>query len=93
MKITIEHHQDQFNVALSSQEGRDPFITIKGCRLANGKNGEFVSWPATKRDNGKWWNHVYASEDFGKAVLAEVKKSKPAESRPQRQTADEDIPF
>ena len=82
MKITIEHHRDQFNVALSSREGVEPFIVIKGCRVVNGRNGEFVSWPARKMEDGKYWNHVYASEAFATAVLAEVKKSQPVE-KPQ----------
>lgn len=78
MKISIEHFGGKypsFNVALSSAEGKEPFVVIKGCRIANGRNGEFVSWPSTKKDDGKYWNHVYASEGFAQAVLAEAKKS------------------
>ncbi|MEY4376121.1 MAG: SpoVG [Pseudomonadota bacterium] len=70
MKIAIEHHNDQFNVLLSSKEGAEPFLTIKGCRIVNGRNGPFVSWPARKLESGKYWNHVYASEAFGAAVIA-----------------------
>ena len=102
MKITIEHHNDQFNVCLATKEGVEPFITIKGCRLVNGRNGAFVSWPARKLDSGKYWNHVYASEAFGAAVLEAVNASIPASqkapaprapARPTRQAADDDIPF
>lgn len=69
MHITIEHHRDQFNVSLSSAQGKEPFLTIKGCRVVDGSKGRFVSWPAKKLDSGKWWNHVYASEGFQTAVL------------------------
>lgn len=98
MKIAIEWFQDQFNVALASQEGREPFITIKGCRMVNGKNGEFVSWPARKLDSGKYWNHVYASEAFSAMVLEEAKKTKPAadtrtHSERKQHQRDDDIPF
>ncbi len=69
MNITIEHHRDQFNVGISSREGREVFLVIKGCRIVDGQKGRFVSWPARKLDSGKWWNHVYATEAFQLAVL------------------------
>jgi DNA-binding cell septation regulator SpoVG len=79
MKITIEHHTDQFNVALTAN-GDEPFLTIKGCRIVQGQNGPFVSWPSRKLDSGKYWNHVYASRAFGDAVLSAYNKSKAAEA-------------
>ena len=75
MHISIEHHRDQFNVALSSASGKEPFITIKGCRVVDGSKGRFVSWPAKKLESGKWWNHVYASEGFQAAVLKALDES------------------
>lgn len=92
MKIIIEPHGDQFNVSLASGEGKQPFITIKGCRLVDGAKGQFVSWPARKLDSGKWWNHVYASDGFQAAVVAEVNKVQPAKAR-RAETADDDVPF
>jgi DNA-binding cell septation regulator SpoVG len=74
MKITIEHHTDQFNVALTAN-GDEPFLTIKGCRIMQGPTGPFVSWPSRKLDSGKYWNHVYASRAFGDAVLSAYNKS------------------
>lgn len=92
MKISIEHFagkHPQFNVALSSGEGKEPFITIKGCRIVSGQNGDFISWPATKnQDTGKYWNHVWASEGFAAAVLAEAKKGQKPKADP-----DDDVPF
>ncbi len=93
MKITVKHFGQQFNVALSSKEGAEPFLEIKGCRIASGQNGEFVSWPATKKDDGTWWRHVYGSEAFGQAVLTEAKKAAPAKPRNQRQQDDDSVPF
>lgn len=90
MKITIEHHNDQFNVALSSGEGKEPFLTIKGCRVKDSDRGRFISFPARKLDSGKWWNHVYASEGFQAAILAELDKGQP-KRRASRD--DEDVPF
>lgn len=69
MIITIEHHGDQFNVALSSALGKEAFLVIKGCRVKDGDKGRWISFPARKLDTGKWWNHVYASEGFQSAIL------------------------
>lgn len=38
-------------------------ITIYGCRFASGKNGTFVSFPARKGKDGKYYSHVYAVLD------------------------------
>lgn len=70
----------RFDVELVSKEGSDPFIKIRGCGLMKKKadNSEFVSWPSTKNETtNKYWNHVYGSEAFNAAVLAEAKKSQP----------------
>lgn len=103
MKITIEHIRDQFNVALSSKEGVEPFLTVKGARVVEGKNGPFISWPAKQMNSGKYWNHVWCSEAFNAAVLEAYKASaKPAKPKdeawqarsPARQEAvEDDIPF
>jgi DNA-binding cell septation regulator SpoVG len=88
MKIAIEHHNDQFNVALSSGEGKEPFLTIKGCRVVDGAKGRFISFPSRKLDSGKYWNHVYASEGFQAAILAELDKG-----QPKRRSRDDEPPF
>ena len=104
MKILIEHFsgdRPQFNVSLASGEGKQPFLTIKGCRIVSGRDGDFVSWPATKNEKtGKWWNHVYASEAFGQAVLDAAKAQQPTDTRthaerkkPTLAEMDDDIPF
>ena len=89
MHISIENFEKGFNVSLHTTPEKEPFLVIKGCRIANGKNGEFVSWPATKNGD-KWWNHVYASEAFAGKVLETYKDSQPKKSK----SVDEDsIPF
>ncbi len=90
MKISIRWftgEKPQFNVALASGDGKEPFIEIKGCRIANGRNGEFVSWPSNKKPDGTYWSHCYASEAFNAAVLAAVRESKPA--APKQRPKDE----
>lgn len=79
MHISTEWFQDSFNVSLSSAAGREPFLVVKACRIKEGRNGDFVSWPASppKQQGGKWWGHVFASEAFSQAVLGEAIKSRP----------------
>lgn len=90
-----------FNVALASKPGNDPFLEIKGCRLAKGKDGEFVSPPSTKGNNDKYWNHAYFSKEFAEVILKKAKESQPTEKpEVKKSTAgggfddfDSNIPF
>ena len=78
MEITIQHFDGKypsFNVMLHGAPGADPFITIRGCRIVDGKNGPFISYPATKNDQGKYWNHVIGGEKFNEAVLKKAQQS------------------
>ena len=94
MHITIEHFDKQFNVGLASKEGKEPFIVIKGCRIVDGSKGRFVSWPAKKLDSGKYWNHIYATEAFGVAVIQAHDASMPKPApRGRAQEPDDDVPF
>jgi DNA-binding cell septation regulator SpoVG len=80
MKIKVEWMGDgkQFNVSLASGEGKQEFLSIKGVRIVQGTDGEFVGWPATKNENTqKWWRHVWASDAFASAVIDEARKTKP----------------
>lgn len=49
-------------------------IKIYGCRVAEGKNGDFISLPSRKGTDGKYYNHVYIpfSEEDQKAILETV---------------------
>lgn len=82
MHISIEHFDGkypQFNVSLHTNEGPEPFLVIKGCRIVSGSKGDFVSWPATKNEGtGKYWSHVYGSDAFSAAVLEKAQRNKPA---------------
>lgn len=92
MKVEVKWFNDNFNVALSSAEGKEPFLEIKGARIVDGKNGPFVSWPSKKLDSGKYWNHVYGSEQFNAVVLSKAEESRPTRQE-RRQREDGPIPF
>ena len=103
MHINIEHHDKSFNVALSSKQGADPFLVVKGCRIVDGQKGRFVSWPSKKLDSGKYWNHCFSSDAFSAAVIKAHDESipKPAAKKSAAAAAstgfvddmDDDIPF
>ena len=108
MHVSIEHFRGEypnFNVSLHSNETSPAFVVIKGCKFMHGVNGEFVSWPSRKDGNGKFWNHIYASNDFNAHVMKLAKTGAPSEpvatptSRPRPPTApsfddfDNDLPF
>ena len=95
MHIEIKHFDGKypsFNVSLHSAEGKPEFLTIKGCRIVSGSKGEFVSWPATKGNDGKYWPHVWANEKFAAVVLAKAQEQQRPKAKPQAEQ-DEDIPF
>ncbi len=82
MNIEIEWHDGtypSFNIMLYGTE-QEPFITIKGCKIASGSKGDFVSYPSRKQDNGKYWNHVYGSDKFNDAVLTKALAARPRQS-------------
>lgn len=103
MKITIKWFGDQFNIGLASAEGRDEFLSIKGCRLKSGERGDFVSWPAQKKDDGTYWRHVWGSDEFQAAVIREAKKGQPKPARqkderwqasaPAQAPVEDDVPW
>ena len=94
MFISIEVHNDQFNVNLHSKEGKDAFLSIKGCRIVDGQKGAFVSYPAKKNEQtGKWWNHVWANDEFNRVVLEKAMAAMSPKKSRQVEEADSDIPF
>lgn len=106
MDITIKHFDGKypsFNINLHSAPGAEPFLEIKGCRIVDGQNGPFVSYPATKNEKtGKYWSHVYGGEKFSAAVLKLAQQAMPKEERQpgkssggggSRHDDSSDIPF
>lgn len=95
MHISVEWFKDQFNVSLASKDGAEAFLSIKGCSLKEHGGKKFIGFPARKNEQtGKWWNHVWASDAFQKAVIAEAEACKPLgkQGKPQDDDGGE-IPF
>ncbi|MBR2155379.1 MAG: hypothetical protein IJ941_00360 [Clostridia bacterium] len=59
-KFTVErvHQFDDGGITFNLQV--DGFVTVYGCRIYDGKEGKpFISFPARKGNDGKYWNHVF----------------------------------
>jgi DNA-binding cell septation regulator SpoVG len=87
VEVTVKWFDGQypsFNIILASAAGKEPFLEIRGCKIIDGQNGPFISYPSRKQDNGKYWNHVYGSDLFNATVLSKAQASMPRrESRPR----------
>lgn len=83
MEITIEWKMTQyptFKVMLHGTAGADPFLTIHDCRIVSGSKGDFVSYPARKDNNNKYWNYVQGGEKFNAAVLQKAQEARPRQA-------------
>lgn len=101
MHITVKWFDGKypsFNLSLHSKEGADEFLTVKGCRIARGKDGDFLAYPSTKGNNDKYWNHAWGSDKFNAEVLKIAQASKPRDNqgsnqKPNQNDYEPDIPF
>lgn len=98
MEITVQHFDGQypsFNIMLHSAPGAQPFLTIRGCRIVNGKDGDFISYPSRKGNDGKYWNHVIGGEKFNDAVLKKAQAAVAHKQQPRKSSGfdDSDPPF
>lgn len=82
--IWIDGKWPSFNLELASKEGAEAFLVVKGCKIASGSKGDFVSGPSTKGKDDRYWNHTYFSQKFSEAVLEKALASKPAEKKDYR---------
>lgn len=51
-------------------------VTIYGCKVIEGKNGDFVSFPSHKGKDGKYYNHAWVklSDDDTAAIVKQVEE-------------------
>ena len=78
---------DNFEVenarVIEGKKGDVVFFTLKlhglyiyNCRVATGKDGDFISWPQTKGNDGKWYNVCWGRfiKEEEEKILAEVER-------------------
>ena len=98
MKITATMRQAGkwtfYDVMFATAEGKEPFVTIKDCKLVDGSKGQFVGTPSRKDDKDKWWPMVYMSDACQAEVIKAMNAAAPADTRTHgKRVADEDVPF
>lgn len=96
MQVTIEPSGSgkTFGIALSKKEGDKPFMVVKGCRLANKKDGgQFVSGPSAKMDDGSYLNYLFIDKEFADYVLDLVLKTMQAPAKSISNKDDDSLPF
>lgn len=99
MHFSVKWFGESFNVNLAKAEGQEEILSIKGCRLVNGSNGEFVSMPSTKNQNtGKYWNHAWLGEKLASHILKLAQESRPSQEKQGKRVShgdslENDIPF
>ena len=99
LQVEVEHKDGKypsFNLILRTGPGKDPFMIIRGCRIVNGANGDFISYPSRKQDDGKYWNHVYGSKEFNDIVMSAANHAPPAKAAAPSKSVvdmDSDIPW
>ena len=51
-------------------------VTIYGCKVVEGKNGDFISFPSHKGKDDKYYNHVYIklSDEQTAAIIHQVEE-------------------
>lgn len=49
-------------------------VTIYGCKVVEGKNGDFISFPSHKGKDGKYYNHAYIklTDEQSKDIITQV---------------------
>lgn len=66
MRFTVQNvfhgkYGTKFNLVFELENGAE--VTIYGCRIVEGRKGEFIGWPSYEGKDGKYWNHVYVDID------------------------------
>lgn len=59
-KFVVEHVHQFEDGTITFNLTVDEFVSIYNCRIYDGKDGKpFVSFPARKGNDGKYWNYAY----------------------------------
>lgn len=80
-----------FNIELATKAGNDPFITIKGCSLREHNGKEFIGFPSKKMESGKYWSHVFASDDFQRVIIEKAKVGMPKHEKEASKASNQDV--
>ena len=67
--FTVIGSKDRFSI--SFQPAEDLRVQINGCRVIDGKNGPFISYPSWKDKDGNYHNYCYFqfTEEDAKLIM------------------------
>ena len=92
VKIEMSQSGKTFGVALVKDD--KVLMVVKGCKLATGSNGQFVSGPSAKMDNGEWFRYLYMDKQFGDYVTKLAIEAMPKEQASSKaKDLTDDVPF
>lgn len=80
VNITVRPYSGKSNTKAFVELKLDGHFIIKGLTLVEGKNGLFLSFPATKGKDGKFYNSIYSMDKdwvahFQKACIKKYEES------------------
>jgi len=88
MKLSIAWHDDKFNIEFTRPNEDKAFLSIKGCKIVEGKSGPFISMPSSPKKSGGFWNHAWADEKFQSAVMQMARPLAKAPPKPAPKVQD-----
>jgi DNA-binding cell septation regulator SpoVG len=97
VEVNIEPSKSGKTFGIALVKADKVLLAIKNCKLASCSNGQFVSGPSSKMDDGTWFNYLFMDKQFGEYVtgLAVKAMSQPAQQRSAQAAPPlgDDIPF
>lgn len=77
--ISVDHVKRWDNGEISFTvhiEVNDLIVDLHGIRIKDGRNGKFLSFPAYKANNGKFYKHCYADfpDEVTEAIIATAER-------------------
>lgn len=75
-EFTVTRAKEFDNGNISFDMTVDGYVKIYGCTVVDGKDGQFISFPARKGKDGKWYSHCWCgiSESETKEIIKQIKK-------------------
>lgn len=72
--------------ALDIQVAEDRVLTVYNCRVVDGQKGNFISFPARKGKDGKYYSHAYLqlTDDEQEEIIEEVSKTLATDRKSRR---------
>lgn len=83
--VFVGKYGTKFNLVLQLENGAQ--VAIYGCRVVEGRKGDFIGWPGYADKDGNYWNHVYVDiepsdeEDIIAEVRAQASTAKGSKRR------------